>query len=85
LLDELLLKSNSPDRKRPVSGNSGDFVQAVFRPEIFWILRMISGRFLSESTGSWQESTGQFPAGILLSCSSVFLQDPVAGIVVLGS
>jgi hypothetical protein len=64
---------------------------------------MFFARFLPESTGSWQESTGRktknFPAGILLPCSSdfrcfpagygdfpaSFLQDPVAGIIDLGN
>jgi hypothetical protein len=45
-------RSNSAVRKRPAPGNSGDFVEVVFRPEIFRIFPMISGRFLSESTGS---------------------------------
>jgi hypothetical protein len=43
----------------PVPHNSGDFVEAVFWPEIFRIFSMISGRFLPESTGSWQESIGK--------------------------
>ncbi len=39
-------RSNSPARKRPVPGNSGDFVEAVFRPEIF---RIFSGVFLQDA------------------------------------
>ncbi len=46
--------SNSPVRKWPVLGNYGDFVEAVFRPEIFWIF---SGRLLPTSCGFWQEPT----------------------------
>ncbi len=44
-LDVNIPRSNNPIRKLPVPG---DFVEAVFQPENF---RMISGRFLPESTG----------------------------------
>jgi hypothetical protein len=53
---------------------------------------MISDRFLLESTGSWQESTGKNPKNFqpeycfyVPAISGVFLQDPVTGIFVLGS
>jgi hypothetical protein len=62
-------RSNSPARKRPVPGNSGDFVEAVFR---------------SESTGNWQESTGKNPDNFwpeycfhVPALSGVFVHDPV--------
>jgi hypothetical protein len=52
---------------------------------------MISGRFLKESTGSWQESTGINPKKFrpeycfhVPAISGAFLQDPVAGIIDLG-
>ncbi|CAF0984041.1 unnamed protein product [Rotaria magnacalcarata] len=51
-----LPRSNSPACKRPVPGNSVDFVEAVFRLENFPV---ISGQFLPESTRTWQESTGK--------------------------
>jgi hypothetical protein len=41
--------SNSPARKRPVPGNSGDFVEAIFRPENF---RIFSNAFLPVPAGS---------------------------------
>ncbi len=64
-------RSNSPARKRPVPGNSGDFVEAVFRPENFRFFPMISGVFL--------EDPATFPH---LSCR--IPRDPVAGIIDLG-
>jgi hypothetical protein len=52
---------------------------------------MISDRFLPESTGSWQESTGKNPDNFgpeycfcVPSISSAFLWDPVAGIFDVG-
>ncbi len=32
-----LPRSGSTVRKRPAPNNSGDFMEAVFRPKIFWI------------------------------------------------
>ncbi len=49
---------NIPARNRSVPGNSGDFVEAAFRPEVF---RSFSDNF-------WP-----VPAGILLPCTSDFL------------
>ncbi|CAF4600566.1 unnamed protein product, partial [Rotaria socialis] len=49
-------RSNSPARKRSVPDSSVDFMEAAFRLEIF---PMISGQFLPEITGTWQESTGK--------------------------
>ena len=46
--DEDCPRSNSPVWKRPVPGDSGDFVEAVFRSEIF---RIFSGDFRSVPAG----------------------------------
>ena len=69
-------RSNRTARKRPVPWNSGDFVEAVFRPEIF---RIFSDDFRSVPAGKHRKlagihrkKSGQFPAGILLPCSSDF-------------
>jgi len=43
-----IARSNSPARERPISGNSGDFVEAVFRVENFRIFPMISCRILRD-------------------------------------
>jgi len=74
--------SNSPARKRSVPDNSGDFVEAVFRPEMFRIFSMLSVQFLPESTGSWQESAGKNPDNFrpeycfhVPAIPCVFLQD----------
>jgi hypothetical protein len=74
-------RSNTHGQKRPVPRHSGDFMEAVFPPEIF---PMISDRFLPESTENWLESTGKksrkIPVGMLLprpAISGAFLQDPV--------
>jgi hypothetical protein len=62
--------------------------------KVFGFFQMISGRFLPESRGSWQESTGKnldnfwpeycfhVPAisGVFLQETMTFLQDPVAKI-----
>jgi hypothetical protein len=76
---------NKPTSKLTVPGNSADFMEAVFRPEIF---PMISGWFLPESTGSWQESTGKnsdnFRSKYCFhapAVSGVFLQDLMARII----
>jgi hypothetical protein len=52
---------------------------------------MISGRFLLESRGSWQEFTGTNPDNFrseycfhVPAISGIFLQDPVVGIINLG-
>ncbi len=40
--------------------------------KFFGFFPMLSAQFLPGNTGSWQESTGQFPAEILLPCSGDF-------------
>jgi hypothetical protein len=87
-------RSNSPARKRLVPGNSGDFVEAVFRPEMFQIFSMLSVHFLQESTGSSQESAGKIRTISGRNTASMFQrfsvfscrmpQDPVPGIIDLG-
>ncbi len=69
-------RSNSPARKRPVLGNYVDFVEAVFRPEIF---RIFSNDFRSVPVGKHRRLVGihrkkseNFLVGILLPCSSDF-------------
>jgi hypothetical protein len=57
-----------------VAGNSGDFVEAVFRPEIF---RIFSSEFLPESTENCLEK--------IQTISGVFLQDPDVEIIDLGT
>jgi hypothetical protein len=56
-------------------------VEAVFRPEIFWIFsddfRPVPAEKHRKLIGIHRTKSGQFPVGILLSCSSDFLQDPV--------
>ncbi len=76
-------RSNSPARKRLVPGNSGDFVEAVFRPEMFQIFSMLSVQFLHESTGMWEESARKNPDNFrpeycfyVPPIPGVFLQDP---------
>ncbi len=69
-------RSNSPAWKRPVPGNSGDFVEAVFRPEIFRIFPgdfrpVLAGKHRKLTGIDWKKS-GQFWVGILLPCSSDF-------------
>jgi hypothetical protein len=54
----VLPMSNNTARKRPVPRHTGDFMEAVFPPEIFL---MISDRLLPESSGNWLESTGKNP------------------------
>ncbi len=77
-----LPRSNSPARNRPVRGSFGDFVEAVFQPEIF---RIFSNAFRPVPTGKHRKLTGihrkkfgQFPPGILLPCSSDFQCFPAA-------
>ncbi|CAM4838489.1 unnamed protein product [Rotaria magnacalcarata] len=66
-------RSNSPAWKRSVPSSSVDFVEAVFRLEIFPV---ISDQFLPESTGTLagirRKSPAVFLTGILLPCSSDF-------------
>ncbi|CAF1135877.1 unnamed protein product [Rotaria magnacalcarata] len=66
-------RSNSPAWKRSVPSSSVDFVEAVFRLEIFPV---ISDQFLPESTGTLagirRKSPAVFLTGILLTCSSDF-------------
>jgi len=50
-----LPRSNSPARKRSVRGNSGNFVKAVFRPEIF---RIFSNAFRTVPAGRHRKLTG---------------------------
>jgi hypothetical protein len=52
-------RSNNPAGKLLVPDNSGDFVEAVFRVEIFRMFSDDFQSFLPESRGSWQESTGK--------------------------
>ncbi len=69
-------RSNNSVRKLPVPGNSGDFVEAVFRPENFRIFsddfRPVPAGKHGELTGIHRKKSGQFPVGILLPCSSHF-------------
>jgi len=64
-----LPRSNSPAWNRPVPDNSGDFVEAVLRPKIFWIfsnaLRPVPAGKHRKLTGIHQKKFGQFPAGII--------------------
>jgi hypothetical protein len=68
----MLPRSNSPARKRPVPGDSGGFVEAVFRPEYCFHVPAISGAFLQD--------TLTFP-----HLSFRILRDPVAAIIDLGT
>ncbi len=71
-----LPRSNSPARKRPVPGNSGDFVEAVLRPENF---RIFSNDFRPVPVGkhrklieTYRKKSEKFTARILLPCSNDF-------------
>ncbi len=72
----LFPRSNKPARKPPVPNNSGDFVEAVFRPEIFRIFsddfRPVPAGKHRKLTGIHRKKSGQIPVGILLPCSSDF-------------
>ncbi len=69
-------RSNRPAWKRSVPGNSGDFVEAVFRPEIFRIFsndfRSVPVRKHRNLAGIYRKKSENFPAGILLPCCSDF-------------
>jgi hypothetical protein len=69
-------RSNNPVWKLPVPGNSGDFVEAVFRPKNFRIFsddfRPVPSGKDRNLTGIHRKKFGQFPVGILLPCSSDF-------------
>jgi len=67
-LDFLEPRSNNLGRKRPVPGNSSDFVEAVFQAEVFWI---------------FPDGFRPVPAGYGEFTVS-FMHDPVAGIFDLG-
>jgi hypothetical protein len=71
------------EQSSPETASSGDFAEAVFRPEFFLIFPAIFGRFLPGSTESWQKSTGKNPDNSgseycfhVPAISGVFLQDP---------
>jgi hypothetical protein len=84
-------RSNTPARKWPVPGTSGDFVEAEFQPEIF---RIFSNDFWPFSAGKHRKLAGIhrknpknfrpeycFHAPV---SSGAFMQDPVARILDLG-
>jgi hypothetical protein len=52
-------------------------MEAVFRPEIFRIFPLLSARFLPESTGSRQESTGKKRKISRWNTASMFQRFPV--------
>jgi hypothetical protein len=58
-------RSNSPARKRPVPVIPVILWKQYSGRKIFGFFPMLSSRILPEITGSWQESAGQFPAGII--------------------
>ena len=75
-LKEYIPRSNSPAWKRPVPGDSGDFVEAVFRSENF---RTFSGDIQPVPAGKYRKLAGirrknpaVFLTGILLPRSSDF-------------
>ncbi len=72
----IIPRSNYPVRKLPAPGNSGDFVEAVFRPGNFRIFsddfRPVPAEKHRKLTGIHRKKSGQFEVGILLLCSSDF-------------
>ena len=76
--------SNNTARKRPVPRHSGDFMAAVFPPEIFRIFsddfRLVPAGKHRKLTGIHRKKSRKFPVGILPplpAISSAFLQDLV--------
>ncbi len=77
-------RSNNPVQKLPIPGNSGDFVEAVFRPENF---RTFSDDFRPVPAGKHRKLTGINQKNLdnvrseycfhVLAISGVFLPDSV--------
>jgi hypothetical protein len=78
------LRSNSPARKRLVPSNSGDFVEAVFRPEIFKIFSNAFRVVLAGKHRKFSRIHRKNPKNFrpeycshVSAISGAFLQDPV--------
>jgi hypothetical protein len=70
----LLLRFDSTARKRSISANYRDFVQAVFNNGVFLIFPVPSGQIPILSGGKRPENSAIFRPGILLPCFVCFFR-----------